>query len=261
MALPLLRWQRFGQRGRNLAALGLMWLMTTAVYGGTQVDSADTTPVVRFDWRVGNAGGSCSGVLIAPRAVLTAGHCVRTPRDRVRRVRSVRIGNPNAETQRVRVASVVVHPNYAAARPESGHDIAVILLRDAAHASPVSIMTAAEEEGIRRIRVMGFGITRARARRTRLREASLHLLSPFQCFSGPVERMAETRMCGASPEAGVCPGDSGGPVFAQVGGVQKLIGIISLGIDNAARCTESAMVMTRASAFRDWVAQTATPPS
>lgn len=67
--------------------------------------------------------------------------------------------------------------------------------------------------------------------------------------------MARTRMCGASPSAGVCPGDSGAPVLVVVEGTLRQFGVVSLAIDNARRCTESATVFTRLTAFSDWTSR------
>lgn len=241
---------------RGIVAIAGLWTLTTAIYGGETVTESEGVAAVRFSWRVGNASGSCSGSLIAPRSVLTAAHCVRTPRDRPRQIRRARIGNPNGTTQNVRVAEVVVHPDYAPAHPERGNDLAILKLADDARATPMPLV--ADDSNISQgapLRVWGFGITRARSNRaTRLREARLELLSPFHCFSGDVQGMARTRMCGANPSSGVCPGDSGAPVLVEVGGTWRQLGVVSLAIDNAQRCTESATVLTRLSAFSEWIA-------
>lgn len=230
------------------------WACTTAIYGGTSVPATEGASAVRFTWRVGNSSGSCSGSLIATRAVLTAAHCVRTPRGRVRRVRRVRVGNPNGETQNLRVEEVVVHPDYDPAAPERGNDLAVLKLAADAEASPIVRVQSDDNLTGRRVHVWGFGITRARSRRAnRLRQAELELLSPFACFSGDVRGMARTRMCAASPTQGVCPGDSGAPVVVDVDGQKHQLGVVSLAIDNARRCTQSATVMTRLSTYAEWI--------
>ena len=70
---------------------------------------------------------------------------------------------------------------------------------------------------------------------------------------GNVQGMAQTRFCAASPSAGVCPGDSGAPAVLGVGGVPHVVGVVSMAVDNSSRCVESAAVITRVSAFREWI--------
>jgi hypothetical protein len=40
--------------------------------------------------------------------------------------------------------------------------------------------------------------------------------------------------------------------------VEHVVGVVSLAVDNSSRCVESAAVITRVSAFREWVAAAST---
>ncbi|MEM1413324.1 MAG: trypsin-like serine protease [Myxococcota bacterium] len=238
----------------GFALLGVVWALTTGVYGGEPLPPEQGAAATYFTWRLGTISGSCSGALVAPEAVLTAAHCVRALDGRARRVRRVRMGNRS--TQAIRVAEARVHPRYDPAHPERGFDVAVLRLVEGARATPIALVRddARFAQG-EPLRVWGFGRTRARgAGGPRLREARLELLSPFHCFHGDVRAMARTRSCAASPRAGVCPGDSGAPVLAAVEGELRQLGIVSLAIDRTRRCQESATVMTRVAAFADWIA-------
>ncbi len=229
-----------------------------ALYGGAEAPAAEGLSVVALKWKAKRSSGSCTGALIAPKAVLTAAHCVVSPKGQARRVRSVRIGNPKGATLSVDVAAVVVHPEFEPAAPERGADLAVLLLSKPA-VGRASLRLARDEDmpssqGTR-LDVRGFGLTRVgkRMKSSRwLRAASIEYLSPFACFSGPVTEMAKTRMCGASPDAGVCPGDSGAPATRRIGGQDVLVGVVSIALD-LTRCAETATVMTRVSHYRDWI--------
>jgi secreted trypsin-like serine protease len=249
-----------------LALLLLAWSVPAwALYGGSEVPAAEGEAAVFFDWRAPRGSGSCSGVLVADRAVLTAAHCIQSVTFGMQRVRAVRVGNPRGRTQRATVERAVAHPEFDVAHPERGHDVAVLLLSKAVTGrARVRLATRADdptEQGTRLL-VTGFGLTR-RGRQTvrsrALRGASLEYLSPFHCFSGDVARMATTRMCAASGDAGVCPGDSGSPAMLQIGGAPVVVGIVSLAID-ARTCSETAAVLTRVSAMRDWITTVISAP-
>ena len=79
------------------------------------------------------------------------------------------------------------------------------------------------------------------------------MLSPFNCAGGDVDAFAATRWCAASPTAGTCAGDSGGPALVRrADGREVVVGTISFGVEQAP-CASSVSVLTRVSAFRDWV--------
>ncbi len=237
-----------------------------ALYGGVEAAAGEGASAVYFDWFNRRGSGSCSGVLVGPRAVLTAAHCVRSLSHGSHRVNSVRIGNPRGRTERVAVARMEVHPDFDVQHPEHGHDVAVLVLaRAVTDRAPVRLAGPADdpsEQGTR-VTIQGFGLTqrgRAIVRTRALRTASLEYLSPFHCFTGDVDAMARTRMCAATPNAGVCPGDSGSGATIVVGGQPVVIGVVSLAID-ASTCVETATVLTRVSAMRAFIdGAVASPP-
>ncbi|MCA9576257.1 MAG: serine protease [Polyangiales bacterium] len=241
------------------ALLGLAcWpLAGRALYGGADVAPDRAGSAVMMRWRRGSWWGTCSGVVVAPDAVLTAGHCVRSATLGELQVRNVQVGHPRNRPERGTVRQVVVHPSFDAQHPERGNDLAVLRLSaPLTRAQPVPLAALSDNVMLAgpRVRILGFGVTRSGGRGSaRLRDATLESLSPFHCFSGDVQGMAQTRFCAASPEAGVCPGDSGAPALLSVEGVEHVVGIVSLAVDNSSRCVESAAVITRVSAFREWV--------
>jgi secreted trypsin-like serine protease len=244
--------------GAILAASGLHVANTRALYGGSDVAPADAGSLVLLRWRKGSWWGTCSGTLIAPDAVLTAGHCVRSATLGDLTIRNVQVGHPSARPERVNVLRVEVHPQFDAQHAELGRDLAVIrLVRPVTRAQPMPLAALNDNVMLAGppIRILGFGVTRSGGRGSaRLQGATLESLSPFHCFSGDVQGMAQTRFCAASPEAGVCPGDSGAPAVLSVDGTPHVVGVVSMAVDNSSRCVESAAVITRVSAFREWIA-------
>ena len=232
------------------------------IYGGRILPKTEGQAIVYFQAFRGRRSSSCSGVLISPTAVLTAAHCVRTPSSRIRRLRSVRVGNPKGKTQRVSVSKVYVHPQFAPPYPERGYDLAVIILKKPIKTHrPIPLATKAEDprkQGTK-IQVFGFGLTEKGRRIVRskwLRVATLEYLSPFGCFHGPVKKMAKTRICIASLSAGICPGDSGGPAIIKTKRGPVVFGISSITI-NRRQCSDNQAVVGRVSASRKWIMKVA----
>jgi secreted trypsin-like serine protease len=249
---------RLAKASPVLLALWLSPSRGEALYGASVVPGGQADAAVSFKWTMPGQWGTCSGVLIGSRAVLTAAHCVRAE-STARVVRSVRVGNPAGRTTQAVVASVHVHPGYNPRQPAAGSDLAVLVLKAAvAGHTPVRVARSADDPRTQgeKLTIFGSGLTREKGRlgSPKLRQIVLELLSPFHCFTGPVKKMAETRLCAASTTSGVCPGDSGSPAIWKNGGQELVVGIVSLAIDRKT-CAETATTLIRVSAFSDWISR------
>ncbi|MGV9265627.1 S1 family peptidase [Kitasatospora sp. NPDC003701] len=214
-----------------LAAAALVGVAATpaaAVRGGTDTTTAANPFVVALE----TAGGEqwCTGALIAPTKVLTAGHCVAEADDPTSlRVIAGRTDLTGSAGQVRRVKGFEIDPRYATGLH---HDSAVVTLDRPLNRRTVRVATTRDEKLYRYGRtatVYGFGRTGDGGPGTHLKKAVLTLspLSGCDPYVLPGET-PQLKVCGR-PGPGttdsICKGDSGGPLV--VDGV--VIGIVSTG--------------------------------
>src|SRR5439155_11604291 len=93
----------------------------------------------------------CTGTLVAPDVVLTAGHCIETHPFEVI-LGSVDFARPGGE--RIAVASAVAYPDW-----KHSYDVGVLVLAHASAAPPRAIASACPVKAGAIMRVVGFGLT------------------------------------------------------------------------------------------------------
>ncbi|MFE7594368.1 S1 family peptidase [Kitasatospora sp. NPDC057512] len=214
-----------------LAAAGLVAVAATpaaAVHGGSDTTTGSHPFVVALETAAGEQW--CTGALIAPTKVLTAGHCVAEADDPgTLRVIAGRTDLTGTGGQVRRVKAYRVDPRYTSGLD---HDSAVLTLDRPLPQKPVRVARQGDEALYRNGRtatLLGFGRTGSDGPGTHLKQAVLTLAPPASCdpYTSPGDSPL-LKVCGL-PKAGttdsVCKGDSGGPLVA--GGV--VIGVVSTG--------------------------------
>ena len=161
---------------------------------------------------------SCSGVLIAPRVVLTAAHCVENSPSRG--TLEVLFGSDaNAPSAVIVVQSTQVFDGYD---PMTGDgDLALLLLADAASVTPIGLPTGSVDDlaSAASLRAVGFGVTAFAANDSGIKREGTLSLGAIRAASFD-----------ATPSPSMtCTADSGGPVFATIGNSEELVGITSRG--------------------------------
>ena len=153
-----------------------------------------------------SGGGVCTGIVVAPDVVLTAGHCVAG-------VAQNRVHYRDEAGQPVlaEVAARVPHPGYdgdAIRGRTRSIDLALLRTRAAlpARFEPASLSAAMPRAGAA-LTLAGYGAARANDRRSigRYRGAMLSVVEPY----GPSRILLWLEARGA----GGCNGDSGGPIL------------------------------------------------
>ena len=226
-----------------------------AIVGGGPAEPGEYPYVANI--AIAGAAG-CTGSLVAPRWVITAGHCasvlgpagVPTPVELPPQSFRVTLGTVNADGTRDRtaaveehaVASVHVDPNYAATNG-IGSDVALLELDAPSQIAPVRIVAPADTgiwEPGDALTIAGFGVTKEDGDAPdRLQEAVVPRIPDPRCAEAygdttPVVGNAfdaQTALCAGLPQGGrdTCQGDSGGPLLAPVSGGFRLVGATSYG--------------------------------
>jgi secreted trypsin-like serine protease len=183
----------------------------------------------------------CTGTLITPNWVLTAGHCsnitagtVASPASWPPQLIRVRVGGVTpSDGERRGVSRVVMHPDYLLT---SGYDISLLQLSSNSTMAPTQVAGAGERSiwtaGTMET-IVGWGVTsEGGSQPDRLQEAQVPITTDSYCAGAYSDFDPQTMVCAGFPEGGVdtCQGDSGGPMFGRASaGALRIVGTTSFG--------------------------------
>jgi secreted trypsin-like serine protease len=223
------------------------------IIGGTAVPPGkwpDTVAVL-------GAAGACTGTLIAPDVVLTAGHCAEINPTRV-------IANSldynSASGTSASVKSTTAYPNW-----ENSYDVAVVVLTaPISGVTPRKIGTACTfQAGFvtnAQVRLVGFGSTDIQGGGTnsRLNEVTVTVTDP-DCSKGngcvaAVSPGGEFVAGGAGKDS--CFGDSGGPVYLDTPRGPIVVGAVSRGTATATTPCGDGGIYVRTDKIATWLETT-----
>ena len=203
---------------------------------------------------VGSRGNSCTGVAIARDLVLTAAHCVPPGADYKLVEFDARHQPKLRDTQ-----SIARHPQFSQKAFDAHRataDVALIKVAGAGVPSPVHGERLKIAPGDR-LTIWGYGLTRMGDGKSggTLRSATLAVTGqPGNLQIRLMDPVARNERSGL----GACTGDSGAPVFRDIGGRVMVVGVVSwsTAAGNEAGCGGLTGV-TPLSLYYPWIVETA----
>lgn len=237
----------------------LLLATTTSLAGTAPVVGGSAVPSGKWPDTVAVLGtkGTCTGTLIAPTVVLTAGHCAEIDAKQVIANTTDYAGSGGV---RASVKSVTAYPDWRAS-----YDVSVIVL-----AAPITGIepralgtscTFSKFQAAALVHLVGFGLTTETGSggNTALHEAMATVRDP-DCSSGlgcePAIAPGGEFVAGGNGTDS-CFGDSGGPVYLDTAAGPVLIGAVSRGVDGSSSACGGGGIYVRTDKIVAWIETTA----
>jgi trypsin len=208
----------------------------------------------------------CTGTLISPTWVLSAGHCssvtgaaVASPASWPAALINVRIGGVTQDDgETVPVKQAIVNPDYLMTM---GYDISLLELEQPSTQTPTQV-AGASERGLWTAgtleTIVGWGVTEEGGDLPdRLQEAEVPITTDAYCDDAYGGIDEQTMVCAGFPEGGVdtCQGDSGGPMFGRTAaGALRVVGATSWGEGCARAGKPGVYARVADETLRPWIA-------
>jgi secreted trypsin-like serine protease len=227
----------------------------------------------------GEVIGQCSGTVIAPTLILTAGHCAENIKTGVHnppsgyRVLTFAGAGGEAERQTSQVTAVLVYEGFK--RSTDNDDAALLVLAAPVSAPAVKLVTSSEDgepPAGTRATIVGWGKTRFEQLQSPgpLYAAGTVVQASSWCARNAPPFFIRSELCAIDPPryvTGACNGDSGGPLLVTADGAAGTEAVeVGIAVHAYARCsTRRPTVFTSVASIgpwlQSWIAAYAVPAS
>lgn len=190
----------------------------------------------------------CTGTLVAPNVVVTAGHCHGGCSERI--FVGDNVEQPEAGTI-IEVADAVRHPDYDNA--PFANDLSVLILAADADVPPRPLADEGILEAAHTVRLAGYGNTDVDS----MGGYGIRRLVDVPLASNDPKFGADpaTEFVAGAPflDRDSCNGDSGGPAYLHAGDAWYLAGATSRATNSAIRRCGDGGIYTRVRAYQEWI--------
>jgi V8-like Glu-specific endopeptidase len=224
---------------------------------GGETDTGDPSVVAVYAQQPGSdAGFLCTGSVIAPTVVLTAAHCVSTFETGKGATFTV-LTSANVNRgggQQLAVRTVHANPRWSMHNLEGGHDQGIVILSEPTSlpALPFNRQALDSTAVGRPLRLVGYGHNISDSARQSGAGVKREVLTVLRSVAPMLIGVGDSRH-------GTCNGDSGGPAFMKIDGVETIVGVTSYGNEDCSDGGFDARVDTDLAFIDSYVPKTCAP--
>lgn len=203
-------------------------------------DSTDDAVVIVVSQVPGSMQAAlCTGTVISPHVVLTAAHCVDPDTIGGATAQTFVLTGPTLSNTAPRLPVMDRHYDmtFNSNAPANGHDVGVVILSSPAPMAPLPYnrKPLAQTMVGQAARIVGYGITDGMD--TMGTTAGTRRTAPSQ-----LAHLSDLFVGLQDGQHGICEGDSGGPAFMMLNGVETIVGVTSFGFTNCPLTADAAAI-------------------